>query len=181
MGDEQNDATDDSLDEVVEGDLDDAIEGDLAEAEAVDDAAVESGGVPVSDVPDEAGENALLEEQGEGEGEGAAEPETSDSPEPSATAVSVSRTVDLKAAVALRKLAAVVEGALEQPPTAVDPGAVPPTARFVLDDGEFVLASASARADGRATISLVRGRMPDGAKAAAVKAELEAWLDRVDA
>ncbi|WP_350349389.1 hypothetical protein ABIQ69_05585 [Agromyces sp. G08B096] len=93
---------------------------------------------------------------------------------------SVSRTVELRAVRALEVLAGVVEAELGTPPLALNVEAKHPTARFPLDDGEFVLAAASPRADGRATISLTRGRMPDGSRLAEVKAELREWLGRVD-
>ncbi|MRG60871.1 hypothetical protein GE115_13495 [Agromyces sp. CFH 90414] len=92
---------------------------------------------------------------------------------------SVSRTVGLRAVRALELLAAVVEGELGSPPLALNTTAKHPTARFPLDDGEFVLAAASPRADGRATISLTRGRMPDGSQLAESKAQLREWLERV--
>ena len=58
-------------------------------------------------------------------------------------------------------------------------GARHPTARFHLDGGEFVLAGSSPRGEGRSSISLTWGRMPDGSRVAEIKATLREWLARV--
>ena len=92
---------------------------------------------------------------------------------------SVSRTVSLAPADALRALAAVVTEHLETDPLALNLTAKHPTARFPLDGGEFVLASASPVGDGRASIGLTWGRMPDGSRSAEVKARMREWLEAV--
>jgi hypothetical protein len=92
---------------------------------------------------------------------------------------SVSRTVSLGPADALRALAAVVTEQLETDPLALNLTAKHPTARFPLDGGEFVLASASPVGDGRASIGLTWGRMPDGSRSAEVKARMREWLQAV--
>lgn len=92
---------------------------------------------------------------------------------------SVSRTVDLDAVEALHALANLVAAELEVEPLARNTSARHPTARFHLDGGEFVLAGSSPRGDGRSSISLTWGRMPDGSRLADVKATLREWLARV--
>ncbi|WP_136707801.1 hypothetical protein [Agromyces sp. H66] len=92
---------------------------------------------------------------------------------------SVSRTVALDPADALQSLAAVVTAELEVEPLALNLTAKHPTARFPLDSGEFVLASASPLGDGRSSIGLTWGKMTDGTRLADVKTELRAWLQAV--
>lgn len=92
---------------------------------------------------------------------------------------SVSRTVDLGTADALRGLAAVVTLQLDVDPLALNLTAKHPTARFPLEGGEFVLASASPVAEGRSSIGLTWGRMPDGSRIADVKARMREWLQAV--
>jgi Domain of unknown function (DUF4287) len=92
---------------------------------------------------------------------------------------SVSRTVDLDTAAALRALAAVVTLELDVDPLALNVTAKHPTARFPLDGGEFVLASVSPLDDGRSSIGLTWGRMPDGSRLAEVKARMREWLHAV--
>jgi hypothetical protein len=91
----------------------------------------------------------------------------------------VSRTVSLDAVEALNSLADLVAAELEVEPLARNTSAKHPTARFHLDGGEFVLAGSSPRGDGRSSISLTWGRMPDGSRVADVKATLREWLARV--
>lgn len=92
---------------------------------------------------------------------------------------SVSRTVDLDPAAALRALAAVVTLELDVDPLALNLTAKHPTARFPLDGGEFVLATVSPVAEGRSSIGLTWGRMPDGSRLADVKARMREWLRAV--
>ncbi|GAA4371970.1 hypothetical protein [Agromyces bauzanensis] len=92
---------------------------------------------------------------------------------------SVSRTVALDPADALQALAAVVTAELGVEPLALNLTAKHPTARFPLDSGEFVLASASPLGDGRSSIGLTWGRMTDGTRLAEVKGELREWLRAV--
>jgi hypothetical protein len=92
---------------------------------------------------------------------------------------SVSRTVDLGTEAALRSLAAIVTLQLDVDPLALNLTAKHPTARFPLDGGEFVLASASPLDGGRSTIGLTWGRMPDGSRLADVKARMREWLQAV--
>lgn len=94
---------------------------------------------------------------------------------------SVSRTVALDTADALQALAAVVTVELDADPLALNLTAKHPTARFPLDSGEYVLASASPLGDGRSSISLTWGRMTDGSRLAEVKAEMRRWLQAVGA
>lgn len=92
---------------------------------------------------------------------------------------SVSRTVALDPAEALQALAAVVTAELDVQPLALNLTAKHPTARFTLESGEFVLASASPVGDGRSSIGLTWGRMTDGTRLAEIKAELRDWLQAV--
>jgi hypothetical protein len=92
---------------------------------------------------------------------------------------SVTRTVDLEKADGLRALATLVERELGVAPLALNLGAKHPTARFPLESGEFVLASASERAGGRSSIGLTWGRMPDDERLADVKSRMRAWLAEV--
>ena len=92
---------------------------------------------------------------------------------------SVSRTVDLGTGAALRALAAIVTLQLDVDPLALNLTAKHPTARFPLGDGEFVLASASPLDDGRSSIGLTWGRMPDDSRLADVKARMREWLQAV--
>ena len=92
---------------------------------------------------------------------------------------SVSRTVALDTAAALRALAAIVTVQLDVDPLALNLTAKYPTARFPLEGGEFVLASASPFDDGRSSIGLTWGRMPDGSRLAEVKARMREWLQAV--
>ncbi|WP_448005444.1 hypothetical protein [Agromyces bauzanensis] len=92
---------------------------------------------------------------------------------------SVSRTVALDPADALQALAAVVAAELDVEPLALNLTAKHPTARFPLDSGEFVLASASPLGDGRSSIGLTWGRMTDGTRLAEIKTELREWLQSV--
>ncbi|MFD4422654.1 DUF4287 domain-containing protein [Agromyces sp. NPDC058484] len=92
---------------------------------------------------------------------------------------SVSRTVDLGTADALQALADVVGAELDAEPLALNLTAKHPTARFPLDGGEFVLASVSPLANGRSSIGLTWGRMPDGSRLADVKASMRGWLRTV--
>lgn len=92
---------------------------------------------------------------------------------------SVTRTVDLEKTVALEALAGVVERELGTPPLALNLGAKHPTARFPIEDGEFVLASSGDRAGGRSSIGLTWGRMPDDGRLAEVKERMRAWLAEV--
>lgn len=92
---------------------------------------------------------------------------------------SVSRTVALDPADALRALAAVVAAELEVEPLALNLTAKHPTARFPLDSGEFVLASASPVGAGRSSIGLTWGRMSDGTRLAEIKSDLREWLRAV--
>ena len=93
--------------------------------------------------------------------------------------VSVTRTIVGDVEPALRALAAVVTARTGVEPLALNLAAKYPTARFLLDGGEFVLASATARSAGRTSIGLVRGRMPNGDDLAEVKQTLRGWLDAV--
>lgn len=93
--------------------------------------------------------------------------------------VSVTRTIAADVEPALRALADVVAAETGAQPLALNLAAKHPTARFPLDGGEFVLASATARAEGKTSIGLVRGRMTSGDGLADVKATLRAWLDSV--
>lgn len=92
---------------------------------------------------------------------------------------SVSRTVALDAVAALHALADIATVELGVEPLGRNTTAKHPTARFHLDGGEFVLAGASPRDDGRSSISLTWGRMPDGSRVADIKATLREWLGRV--
>lgn len=92
---------------------------------------------------------------------------------------SVSRTVELGTADALRALAAVVTAELDVEPLALNVTAKHPTARFPLDGGEYVLATASPLADGRSSIGLTWGRMSDGSRLADVKTSMRQWLQAV--
>jgi hypothetical protein len=92
---------------------------------------------------------------------------------------SVSRTVALDTADALRMLAAVVTSELDVDPLALNLTAKHPTARFPLDGGEYVLATASPLGDGRSSIGLTWGRMPDGSRLADVKTSMRQWLEAV--
>ena len=92
---------------------------------------------------------------------------------------SVSRTVDLPPTDALRALAAVVTLQLDVDPLALNLTAKHPTARFPLEGGEYVLATVSPVADGRSSIGLTWGRMPDGSRLADVKARMREWLRAV--
>jgi len=92
---------------------------------------------------------------------------------------SVSRTVELNTADALRALAAVVTAELDVEPLALNVTAKHPTARFPLDGGEYVLATVSPLANGRSSIGLTWGRMPDGSRLADVKASMRQWLQAV--
>ncbi|WP_394552710.1 DUF4287 domain-containing protein [Agromyces sp. MMS24-JH15] len=90
--------------------------------------------------------------------------------------VSVSRTVPLEKVAALRALAEVVERETGVAPLAINDTAKHPTARFPLEGREFVLATATEVSAGRASLTLTRGRMPDGDVLEAAKAELRGWL-----
>ena len=92
---------------------------------------------------------------------------------------SVTRTVALDKVEALRALAAVVAGELGIEPLALNLEAKNATARFPLDGGEFVLASSSDRAGGKASIGLVWGRMPDDAHLTEAKSRMREWLKAV--
>ncbi|MDQ2662091.1 MAG: DUF4287 domain-containing protein [Actinomycetota bacterium] len=92
---------------------------------------------------------------------------------------SVSRTVDLGTADALKALADVVTAELDTEPLALNLTAKHPTARFPLEGGEFVLASASPLAEGRSSIGLTWGKMADGSRIADVKTDLRRWLQAV--
>jgi hypothetical protein len=92
---------------------------------------------------------------------------------------SVSRTVALDTADALRALAAIVTVQLDVDPLALNLTAKYPTARFPLEGGEFVLATVSPLGDGRSSIGLTWGRMPDGSRLADVKARMREWLRAV--
>ena len=92
---------------------------------------------------------------------------------------SVSRTVDLDTADALRALAAIVTLQLDVDPLALNLTAKHPTARFPLEGGEFVLASASPVDGGRSSIGLTWGRMPDDTRLADVKSRMREWLGAV--
>lgn len=92
---------------------------------------------------------------------------------------SVSRTVALDTADALRMLAAIVTRELDVAPLALNLTAKHPTARFPLDGGEYVLATASPLGDGRSSIGLTWGRMPDGSRLADVKTSMRQWLQAV--
>ena len=93
--------------------------------------------------------------------------------------VSVTRTIAGDVEPALRALAVVVTAQTGVEPLALNLEAKYPTARFTLEGGEFLLASASARGAGKTSIGLVRGRMPNGDDLADVKATLRSWLDSV--
>ncbi|KRC58734.1 hypothetical protein ASE14_19630 [Agromyces sp. Root81] len=93
--------------------------------------------------------------------------------------VSVTRTIAGDVEPALRALAAVVTARTGVEPLALNLSAKYPTARFPLDGGEFVLASASARGAGKTSIGLTRGRMPTGDDLAEAKQTLRGWLDAV--
>lgn len=92
---------------------------------------------------------------------------------------SVSRTVALEPVAALEAIADVVVAELGVEPLARNVSARHPTARFHLDGSEFLLAGSSPRGEGRSSISLTWGRMPDGSRLADVKATLREWLARV--
>ncbi len=92
---------------------------------------------------------------------------------------SVSRTVALDTAAALRALAAIVTVRLDVDPLALNLTAKHPTARFPLEGGEYVLATVSPLDDGRSSIGLTWGRMPDGSRLAEVKARMREWLQAV--
>ena len=85
---------------------------------------------------------------------------------------SVSRTVSLDPVPALEALADVVAAETGVKPLSRNVGARHPTARFHLDGGEFVLAGSSPRGEGRSSISLTWGRMPDGSRVAEIKATM---------
>ncbi|WP_234980892.1 DUF4287 domain-containing protein [Agromyces cerinus] len=93
--------------------------------------------------------------------------------------VSVTRTIAGDVEPALRALAAVVTAQTGVEPLALNLGAKYPTARFPLDGGEFLLASASARGAGKTSIGLVRGRMAHGDDLAGAKQTLRSWLGDV--
>ena len=93
--------------------------------------------------------------------------------------VGVTRTVDLEKTAALRVLAAVVTEAIDVDPLALNLEAKHPTARFPLDGGEYVLASASDRPGGKSSVGLVWGRMPDDTRLAEVKSRMREWLQAV--
>jgi hypothetical protein len=93
--------------------------------------------------------------------------------------VSVTRTIAAEVEPALRALAAVVTAQTGVEPLALNLAAKYPTARFPLENGEFVLASASPRGAGKTSIGLVRGRMRADDGLAEAKAALRAWLDTV--
>jgi hypothetical protein len=92
---------------------------------------------------------------------------------------SVTRTVELEKQAALRALAAVVSRELGIEPLALNLEAKHPTARFPLDGGEFVLATATDRDGGRSSIGLTWGKMPDDSRLAEVKAQMRDWLQAV--
>jgi hypothetical protein len=92
---------------------------------------------------------------------------------------SVSRTVGLSPTDALRALAAVVTLQLDVDPLALNLTAKHPTARFPLDDGEYVLATVSPVDDGRSSIGLTWGRMRDDTRLAEVKERMRGWLRSV--
>ena len=92
---------------------------------------------------------------------------------------SVSRTVPLEKAEALRALAEVVSRELDAEPLGLNLEAKHPTARFPLDGGEFVLASSNPGANGKVSIGLTWGRMPDGSRLADVKSRMRGWLQAV--
>jgi hypothetical protein len=92
---------------------------------------------------------------------------------------SVSRTVSLDPVAALEALADIVTAETGVEALARNTGARHPTARFHLDGGEFVLAGSSPRGEGRSSISLTWGRMPDGSRVAEIKATLREWLARL--
>ena len=89
---------------------------------------------------------------------------------------SVSRTVALGTADALRALATVVGQELDTEPLSLNLTAKHPTARFPLESGEYVLATASPLANGRSSIGLTWGKMADGSRLAGVKASMRQWL-----
>jgi hypothetical protein len=93
--------------------------------------------------------------------------------------VSVTRTIAAEVEPALRALAAVVTAQTGVEPLALNLAAKHPTARFPLESGEFLLASASARGAGKTSIGLVHGRMQGGDGLAEAKATLRSWLDTV--
>lgn len=93
--------------------------------------------------------------------------------------VSVTRTIAGDVEPALRALAAVVTAQTGVEPLALNLAAKYPTARFPLEGGEFLLASASARGAGKTSIGLVRGRMPNGDDLAEAKETLRGWLGAV--
>lgn len=93
--------------------------------------------------------------------------------------VSVTRTIAGDVEPALRALAAVVTARTGVEPLALNLAAKYPTARFPLEGGEFLLASASARGAGKTSIGLVRGRLPNGDHLAEIKATLRSWLGAV--
>ncbi|WP_205647468.1 DUF4287 domain-containing protein [Agromyces badenianii] len=93
--------------------------------------------------------------------------------------VSVSRTVAAEVEPALRALAEVVTARTGVEPLALNLAAKHPTARFPLEGGEFVLASATARGAGKTSLNLVRGRMTSGDRLAEAKATLRSWLESV--
>ena len=76
-------------------------------------------------------------------------------------------------------LAEVVTRELDVEPLALNIQAKHPTARFLLEGGEFVLASASDRDGGRSSIGLTWGKMPDDSRLAGVKARMRGWLQAV--
>ena len=92
---------------------------------------------------------------------------------------SVSRTTALDTADALRALAAVVTAELDVEPLALNVTAKHPTARFPLDSGEYVLATVSPLGNGRSSIGLTWGKMPDGSRLADVKTSMRRWLQAV--
>jgi hypothetical protein len=89
---------------------------------------------------------------------------------------SVSRTVALGTTEALRALATVVGEELDVEPLSLNLTAKHPTARFPLESGEYVLATASPLANGRSSIGLTWGKMADGSRLADVKASMRQWL-----
>jgi hypothetical protein len=89
---------------------------------------------------------------------------------------SVSRTVALGTTDALRELATVVGQELDVEPLSLNLTAKHPTARFPLESGEYVLATASPLANGRSSIGLTWGKMADGSRLADVKASMRQWL-----
>lgn len=96
-------------------------------------------------------------------------------------AVSVNRTFAMEKDALVTRSVAVLTERLGVAPKSVNPSAKYPTARWSLDDGQGVLATFGAPRPGRASLSLERNKMPNGADLTAVKETLKTHLDAIAA